>query len=88
MQNKETSPNIVFAKGGIEGIIELPVAFSRACFFVPQFFCSLVPRKKHSLLLVDIELFVQFSPPFANTFSVISNPKTTEVQKINERTNK
>ena len=70
-----TSHNIVFAKGGVEVIIELPVAFSRACFFVPQFFRSLVPRKKHSLRLVEIELFVQFSPPFANTFSVICNPK-------------
>ena len=68
-----TSHNIVFAKGGVEVIIELPVAFSRACFFVPQFFCSLVPRKKHSLRLVEIELFVQFSPPFANTFSVVCN---------------
>ena len=67
---KKTSYNIVFAKGGVEGIIELPVAFSRACFFVPQFFRSLVPRKKHSLRLVEIEIFVKFSPPFANTFSV------------------
>ena len=41
-----TSHNIVFAKGGVEVIIELPVAFSRACFFVPHFFCNLVPRKK------------------------------------------
>ena len=63
--------HIVFAKGGVEGIIEPSVAFSRACFFVPQFFCSLVPRKKHLLRLVEIELFVQFSPPFANTFSVV-----------------
>ena len=68
--NKNTAYNIVFAKGGVEEIIELFVAFSRACFFVPHFFCSLVPRKKHSLRLVEIELFVQFSPPFANTFSV------------------
>ena len=60
-----------FCKSGGEYLIELPDAFSRACFFVPQFFCSLVPRKKHSLRLVEIELFVQFSPPFANTFSVI-----------------
>ena len=44
-----TSHNIVFAKGGVEVIIELPVAFSRACFFVPHSFCNLVPRKKHSL---------------------------------------
>ena len=70
---KKTAYNIVFAKGGVEYLIELPVAFSRACFFVPQFFRSLVPRKKHSLRLVEIELFVQFSPPFANTFSVICN---------------
>ncbi|AZI70725.1 hypothetical protein EB819_03065 [Cloacibacterium normanense] len=53
--------------------MELPVAFSRACFFVPQFFRSLVPRKKHSLRLVEIELSVKFSPPFANTFSVSRN---------------
>ncbi len=64
--------HIVFAKGGVEYLIELPDAFSRACFFVPQFFCSLVPRKKHSLRLVAIELLVQFSPPFANTFSVVA----------------
>ena len=52
-----TSHNIVFAKGGVEVIRELPVAFSRACFFVPHIFCSLVPRKKHSLRLVEIEPF-------------------------------
>ena len=67
--------HIVFAKGGVEYLIELPVAFSRACFFVPLFFCSLVPRKKHSLRLVEIELSVKFSPPFANTFSVRANAK-------------
>ena len=49
MKNKDTADNIVFAKGGAETLIELPDAFSRACFFVPQIFCSLVPRKKHSL---------------------------------------
>ncbi|MRM84326.1 hypothetical protein D1003_11055 [Riemerella anatipestifer] len=27
--------------------------------------------KKHLLWFVEIELFVQFSPPFANTFSVV-----------------
>jgi len=63
------------AKGGVEVIIELSVAFSRACFFVPHIFCSLVPRKKHSLWLVEIELSAQFSPPFANTFSVGGNAK-------------
>ena len=35
---KKTTDNIVFAKGGVEYLIELLVAFSRACFFVPQFF--------------------------------------------------
>ena len=72
-RKKTTADNIVFAKGGVEYLIELSVAFSRACFFVPQFFCSLVPRKKHSLRLVEIELSVKFSPPFANTFSVVRN---------------
>jgi hypothetical protein len=48
---------MVFAKGGVEVLIEIPVAFSRACFFVPHTFCSLVPRKKHSLRLVEIEPF-------------------------------
>ncbi|MFX1611282.1 hypothetical protein JZ956_10150, partial [Riemerella anatipestifer] len=32
--------------------------------------------KKHLLRLVEIELLVQFSPPFANTFSVARH--TTE----------
>ncbi|OWK97312.1 hypothetical protein AP75_11745 [Kaistella haifensis DSM 19056] len=68
--------HIVFAKNGVEDLIELPVAFSRACFFVPHIFCSLVPRKKHSLRLVEIELSVKFSPPFANTFSVSRNSPT------------
>jgi hypothetical protein len=56
-KTKKAADNIVFAKGGVEVIIELPDAFSRACFFVAQFFCSLVPRKKHSLRLVEIEPF-------------------------------
>ena len=75
--------HIVFAKGGVEYLIELSVAFSRACFFVPQFFRSLVPRKKHSLRLVEIELFVQFSPPFANTFSVSGKAMTTQPDRQN-----
>lgn len=76
-----TAHNIVFAKGGVEVLIELLVAFSRACFFVPQFFCSLVPRKKHSLRLFEIELPVQFSPPFANTFSVMCNINRREPRR-------
>ena len=48
MKNKDTADNIVFAKGGVEVIKPLLDSFSRACFFVPLFFCSLVPRKKHS----------------------------------------
>ena len=58
---------------GVEVLIELLYFFCRACFFVPHIFCSLVPRKKHSLRLVEIELSVQFSPPFAITFSVSRN---------------
>jgi len=68
--SKETAGNIVFAKGGVESLILRPVTFRRACFFTPHFFSNLVPWKKHSLRLVEIEPFVQFSPPFANTFSV------------------
>ena len=57
MHQNDTAGNIVFAKGGVEYIIVRLVAFSRACFFVPHIFCSLVPRKKHSLRLVEIEPF-------------------------------
>ncbi|AZZ59507.1 hypothetical protein AWB57_11020 [Riemerella anatipestifer] len=34
---------------------------------------NLVSLKKHLLRLVEIELFVQFSPPFTNTYSVVCN---------------
>ena len=68
--------NIVFAKGGVETLIELTDAFSRACFSTSHFFCNLVSWKKHSLRLVEIELSVKFSPPFANTFSVSGNVET------------
>ncbi|MDD1598574.1 hypothetical protein FOL48_08620 [Riemerella anatipestifer] len=36
---------------------------------------NLVSLKKHLLRLVEIELLVQFSPPFANTFSVMRQLK-------------
>jgi len=39
---KSTAANIVFAKGGVENIIELFVAFSRACFSTSHFFSNLV----------------------------------------------
>ena len=54
---KKTSHNIVFAKGGVEFLIELAVAFSRACFSTPHIFSNLVSWKKHSLRLVEIEPF-------------------------------
>ncbi len=64
--------HIVFAKGGVENIIALLYTFSRACFSTSHFFSNLVSWKKHSLRLVEIELFGQFSPPFANTFSDVA----------------
>lgn len=54
---KRTTANIVFAKGGVEYLIELFVAFSRACFSTSHFFSNLVSWKKHSLRLVEIEPF-------------------------------
>ena len=83
---KERTANIVFAKGGVETLIELSVAFSRACFSTSHIFCNLVSWKKHSLRLVEIELSVKFSPPFANTFSVMHNA-TSDRQTI-QPTNK
>ena len=80
--NKETAGNIVFAKGGVEYLIGLLVAFSRACFSTSHLFINLVSWKKHSLRLVEIELFVPFSPPFANTFPVSCNFMKTILQKI------
>ena len=35
---KETADNSVFAKGGVESIIELPEAFSRNLLFILLFF--------------------------------------------------
>ena len=55
--NKETAGNIVFAKGGVEYLIGLLVAFSRACFSTSHLFINLVSWKKHSLRLVEIEPF-------------------------------
>ena len=52
---KETAGNMVFAKGGVESLIERPVAFSRKLLFVPHFFCNLVPRKSNLLRSVEIE---------------------------------
>ena len=37
-ENKKTSANIVFAKGGVEYIIEKPDAFSRNLLFILYFF--------------------------------------------------
>jgi len=54
---KKPADNIVFAKGGVEGIIERFVVFSRACFSTSHFFSNLVSWKKHSLRLVEIEPF-------------------------------
>jgi len=36
--NKKTADNIVFAKGGVEYLIELFVAFSRNLLFILYFF--------------------------------------------------
>ncbi|MDD1547846.1 hypothetical protein FO611_05955 [Riemerella anatipestifer] len=43
--------------------------------FNSTFFANLVSLKKHLLWLVEIERIVQFSPPFANTFSVGGHSK-------------
>ncbi|ROI09437.1 hypothetical protein EGH90_04290 [Kaistella haifensis] len=44
-----------------------------AAAFHIVFFLNLDNLKKHLLQLVEIELAVKFSPPFANTFSVGGN---------------
>src|SRR5690606_33561157 len=44
-----------------------------AAAFHIVFFLNLDNLKKHLLRLVEIELSVKFSPPFANTFSVSGN---------------
>ena len=82
--NKETAGNIVFAKGGVEYIKSPLVFFSRSCFSY-CFFLNFNNLKKHLLRLVEIELSVKFSPPFANTFPVIRHftKKMTE-QKLKE----
>ena len=71
--------NIVLAKDGVEYLIELFVTFSRACFSTSHLFINLVSWKKHSLRLVEIELFVPFSPPFANTFPVSTHFKRHDI---------
>lgn len=38
MKTKNTAANIVFAKGGVEYIIEKPDAFSRNLLFILYFF--------------------------------------------------
>ncbi|MRM95517.1 hypothetical protein D1Z98_11355 [Riemerella anatipestifer] len=47
--------------------------------FNSTFFNNLVSLKKHLLWLVEIERKVQFSPPFANTFSVGRNSTTEKL---------
>ncbi|MDD1551028.1 hypothetical protein FO611_05840 [Riemerella anatipestifer] len=59
----------------------------RFCFSVLLFLTKLAIRKKHPLRLVEIELFVQFSPPFANTFPVVGNAKKTTRHKKTNRKN-
>ena len=49
------------------------------------FFLNLDNLKKHLLRLVEIELSVKFSPPFANTFSVMHNA-TSNRKTINQLT--
>lgn len=68
------------AKCGVKVKIEIFVIFSRDCFSTSHFFRNLVSWKKHSLRFDEIELSVKFSPPFANTFSVIChfNKKTVK----------
>ena len=66
--NKATTDNIVFAKGGVESM-KPPLDSLAAAAFHIVFFLNLDNLKKHLLRLVEIELSVKFSPPFANTFS-------------------
>ena len=63
---------IVLAKCGLEFYVEL-IKFAFAAAFHIVFFLNLDNLKKHLLRLVEIELSVKFSPPFANTFSVVRN---------------
>ncbi|MFL1602718.1 hypothetical protein PGK46_10110, partial [Riemerella anatipestifer] len=53
--------------------------------FNSTFFNNLVSLKKHLLWLVEIELLVQFSQPFANTFSVVRYAKPTAIQNRNDK---
>ena len=46
------------------------IPLAAAAFHI-VFFFNLDNLKKHLLQLFEIELFAHFSPPFANTFSVI-----------------
>ncbi len=48
------------------------MSLAAAAFHI-VFFLNLDNLKKHLLRLVEIELSVKFSPPFANTFSVRGN---------------
>ena len=68
------SPNIVFAKGGVEYIIERPYAFSRKKPFRFYFFVNLKKRKWFLLGsgLVGISVFL--IPAFAKPFPVSCNP--------------
>ena len=43
---------------------------------------NLVSLEKHLLRLVEIELFVQFNPPFANTFPVMRHFMKTALNRI------
>ncbi|MRM93389.1 hypothetical protein CYV15_09995 [Riemerella anatipestifer] len=56
--------------------------------FNSTIFNNLVSLKKHLLWLVEIELLVQFSPTFANTFSVGGHCRVTHKKCDYEMTNK
>ena len=60
------------AKCGVKYKLEKVEIFIRRCFSY-CFFLYLDNLKKNRLKAVEIELFIQFSPHFANTFSVICN---------------
>ena len=59
------------------------MSLAAAAFHI-VFFLNLDNLKKHLLRLVEIELSVKFSPPFANTFSVRRHYMKTELNKILE----
>ena len=60
------------------------MSLAAAAFHI-VFFLNLDNLKKHLLRLVEIELSVKFSPPFANTFSVMHNA-TSNRKTINQLT--